>query len=72
MRYSAGERVKTSGIYRSIHLFHPEHNGENALHAGACFPRCTLCPNVDYVLLRASPNPEEDRKSLSKKTGSSN
>jgi hypothetical protein len=60
MRYLAGERVKTSGVYRSLHAFHPDHDGENSLAAGDYFPRCTECLNVEYIFLRPAVDSPDD------------
>ena len=59
MRYNPGERVRTTGIYRSLHAFHPDHDGENSLVAGEYFPRCTECFHVEYVFLKPTADTEE-------------
>ena len=66
MHYNPGERVRTTGIYRSLHVFHPDHDGENSLVAGDYFPRCTECLHVEYVFLRPVADAQEEKGSKSK------
>jgi len=63
-----GERVAISGIYRSYHVFHREHDGESALTAGQFFPRCTRCPDVEYLLVQATPGVAEGSEFAQPKT----
>jgi hypothetical protein len=56
----AGERVTVNGFYRSVHALYREHEGEHALVAGQIFPRCTQCPDVEYILVRAVPRVKAD------------
>jgi hypothetical protein len=55
----AGDRVEISGIYRSAHDNHREHQSQHVLLAGHSFPRCTQCKNVEYVLVKAAPSVAE-------------
>ena len=63
MRYYGGERVTTSGVYRSVHMFHREHDAEQVFLSGQSFPNCSLsqheCSDVEYILLRAALSVEE-------------
>jgi hypothetical protein len=54
-----GERVYTSGMYHSVHYLCPEHDADLAFVAGQVFPRCTVCKDVEYILVIAAPGARE-------------
>jgi hypothetical protein len=48
-----GQSVEISGLYRSVHVYHREHDGHHALLAGQFFPQCAFDRNcaVEYILI---------------------